>query len=295
MASLIAAARTKQRTSPDEAPPPLADENARLSRMVQDARAKLELLAPCTTRKDIEAWFHKHGDTDGVGMLIRVARIPLDDEGCVTHAACGAFEAEARTVVEGLITSNINASVISALLLSIEVPLLVAAIERPEATWISEGVWAADIAFDSLAAFLAPSDPLPLGRAFFITQGACLSISASLAVFAIITAIVNCQPLASFPGPIMTVDFFMQETQVLGQAQLPWLLSICFLILSLPFAAAGHSAASFFYTLLMPVSFLVFLARMARSSGPAWKQFLMLRDEALAVLARVKGEVRRTA
>ena len=295
---LVAAARRKHRTSPNDSPsPPTGGDAARLTRMVHDARAKLledeKLLSPSAAKKEKLRWYQKHGESDGVGMLIRVARIALDDEGCVTHATCEAFEAEARTVVDGLITSMTNAGVISALLLSIEIPLLVTAIERPEAKSIleaeSEG-WASDYAFDSLALFLAPSDPFPLSRALLIAQGVCLSISASLAVVSLFMAVVNCMPLASFPGAIITVDYFMQQTQALKVAQFPWLISIFFLLLSLPLAVAWHSAAGFFYTLLLPVTFFVLFAHLARSSGPAFKQCIMVHAEAMAVLARVKSE-----
>jgi len=294
--SLVAAARRKHRTSPSESPSLPTGDAARLTRMVHDARAKLledeKLLAPSAGRKEKLRWYQKHGDSDGVGMLIRVARIALDDEGCVTHATCEAFEAEASAVVDGLITSSTNAGVISALLLSIEIPLLVAAIERP----ILEGEgerWASDYAFDSLAMFFSPSDPLPLSRALLIAQGVCISISASLAVVSLFMAILNCMPLASFPGAIITVDYFMQDTQALKLAQVPWLVSVFFLLLSLPLAVAWHSAAGFFYTLLLPVTFFVVFAQVARSSGPAFKQCTMLHAEATAVLARVKGEAVR--
>ena len=293
MSQLIAAARPKHRTSPNGSTPLPTDGAARLTRMVHDARAKLELLAPGAGRKEILAWFHKHGEHDGVGILLRVARVPLNDEGCVSHAACGAFEAEASTVVEGLITSSINSSVISALLLSIEIPLLVAAIERPEApSALEDQGWASDYAFDSLAVYFAPSDPLPLSRGLLIAQGVCLSISASLAVVSLFMGILNCQPLASFPGPILTVDYFMQETKVLKAAQFPWLGSLFFLLLALPFAVAWHSAAGFFYTLLLPLTFFGVLSQIARNDGPGIKQCFMLHAEAMAVLARIKDEVR---
>ena len=230
-------------------------------------------------------------------MLIRVARVPLDREGRVEHAACEAFEAEARTMVDGLITSSINSCVISALLLSIEIPLLISSIERPEAAAILEdegdGSWDLDFAFDSLAVFFAPSDPLPLSRALLIAQGVCLSISASLAVVSLFMSIVNCMPLASFPGSIMTVDYFIQETKVLAFANFPWFASLFFLILSVPFAVAWHSAAGFFYTLLLPITFFVLVSYIARSSGPAYKQTIMLHAEAITVLARIKDEVRQ--
>ena len=104
------------------------------------------------------------------------------------------------------------------------------------------------------------------------------------------TSLTNMQPLLGFPGPIITIDYFLQDPFLLMLAQAPWLLSLLFLVLSLPLSVATHSAAGCFCALLIPTIFFAWFGFYIRNNGPASRSYYMLQDEARMILAIVQGD-----
>ena len=299
--SLIRRMTRKQRVAPnapdfaDRRQPVARSDAERLQQMVVLARTQLKDLAERDTFQKVNQWFGKNGDLDGGGITIRIGRVPLDVAGKVSPEQSAKFHGEAQLTCDGLMSSNINASVISALLLAAEIPLIIVqvvfATGKDAVQDSMDDPFPADIVFDDFASYVRPTDPMSVRRPFMIAESIILALSVLLAFLALFMSLVNCQIIATFPSPVMTMHFFLHHVSAFGVAQFGWVGSLQTLAFALPFTAAKFSAIGGIAMMSMAILYmLVGFLWLGAPWGPVEDAYFMMRDEARNVLLEIKSE-----
>lgn len=161
----------------------------RLERLIKIARKKLEGFSAALSAREISKWLREVGGMDGAGMLVRMARLDLDGDGRLSPEEYARFMQETDSLFEGMKSSVLNQSVVSALLLVASAPFILVEVLFPQA-WTSASVatetaellgvsGGSSSAWGDAAAFFEPEDAgaaARIRRHFFVLEVCALTL-----------------------------------------------------------------------------------------------------------------------
>ena len=267
-------------------------ERERLGELIATARSRLEDLAKGKSDYDKRKWFADNGDIDGAGMLIKMAQYSLDSSGKVATAkAVEHFSTGGQVMIDGLITSSVNASVVCALLLAIQVPLVTVEFVYPLTSPshpLSSTDGAATI-FDDFALWMSPGDPMMLRRAFHVVEVVALSFSILFSAMSLVCSMVLCQGMVVLPGPIAVTRNLLGNMNLflIGPGSYP--MTVVYLLFALAFAVARVSAFGFVMFSIVFLSYITWFGyHMVAKKGFGTTMYDQLRDEAGFALEAAK-------
>ena len=240
----------------------------RVEQMIKLAREQIKRLA-LVDEKDI-AIINREvaqlGGQDTAGMLLRLARLDLthvdDGEEHLTQEEFSDFMKETKQLLDGMKSSVLNQSVVSALLLTVAGPSLLgpfdvlfptawhddqatpnAALFRINSGSIARTAWG------DAGAYFRPDDEeaaAQIRRSFFVCEMISVSLSFAFAVLGLFVGKGVYQALVAMPGTIASLSFVI-DMRGRGFAITAWAndLAIISLVTGYVFAATRISFASF--------------------------------------------------
>ena len=179
------------------------------------------------------------GDFDGTGLIVRLACVDMDGDGKVSGAEYARFLDESAELVAGTQSSVLNVSVVSALLLTILVPLMLTSVEYAEADGT---VWG------DTAAFLTADEgrAQTIRNAFLATEYAVLTVALLCSFLGLTLSLTQYVALVAMPGKVAAVAYMLEVPKVFTQLQTLQFAPVLLLICALPFIASRYSAVAFF-------------------------------------------------
>lgn len=259
-----------------------------LANLIKVARRNLRPLAEARTERERQLAIHDLGDTDGVGVHLRLAGLDLNHDGSLSEAEYTRFMSEAKQLLDNLAASSNNAALTNALLLTITVDLLLVEIAPPmddfrhgpfaplSSGWISGG--------DQESAE-------SLMHAFYGVEVAFLSLSFALNAAGLICSIMMQQMVAAMPGKLASLKFILAHPKVYAWINALWFMGLACLILAVAFVASRYSVVAFFAVLstfvCLPTLFFILILR-----KPYWWQQRFFQEQAAALWAPEEEEER---
>ena len=226
------------------------------------------------------------GDIDGVGLLLKIASMPLKADGTVGEEELRYFEREAALLIDTLSSSMLNYSVLLSLFLTIFISLQVAHVgsEPYEQAAASPklGTTRSTAAAGDAAAFLYPQDPESFRWVFYILECFFLSAGTVVCVLGLAACLVRIMMLSNLPSAASKLEYLMGRLK--GLAAASGLLSLSLLLLTvgvLPTMLARASAVAFLSACGSGLVFLMLGCRMIWASDEVKVQMA----EARVVLA----------
>ena len=240
----------------------------RVEQMIKLAREQIKRLV-LVNEKDIATIVREVeqlGGQDTAGMLVRLARLDLthveDGEEHLTQDEFSEFMKETKQLLDGMKSSVLNQSVISALLLTVAGPSLLGPFDNMFPTaWhddqatptaalfrINSGS-IARTAWGDAGAYFRPDDEeaaAQIRRSFFVCEMITLSLSFAFAALGLFIGRGVYHALVAMPGTIATLSFVI-DMRGRGFAITAWAnhLAILSLVTGYVFAAARTSFVSF--------------------------------------------------
>ena len=240
----------------------------RVEQMIKLAREQIKRLV-LVNEKDIATIVREVeqlGGQDTAGMLVRLARLDLthveDGEEHLAQDEFSEFMKETKQLLDGMKSSVLNQSVISALLLTVAGPSLLGPFDNMFPTaWhddqatptaalfrINSGS-IARTAWGDAGAYFRPDDEeaaAQIRRSFFVCEMITLSLSFAFAALGLFIARGVYHALVAMPGTIATLSFVI-DMRGRGFAITAWAnhLAILSLVTGYVFAAARTSFVSF--------------------------------------------------
>jgi len=255
-----------------------SSELLKLAEMIKDARCRLGPLAAATSFWQAGNVAADLGDADAVAILLRVAKVDIDGDGCVQAQEYARFLDEASEMISAVQSSVLNTSIVSALLLSILLPLLVAPYASADAA-VGDGT-----AWDDAAAYFAgpDGDAEALRRRLYAVECALLGIACICCAVGLGTSIAAYQNVSAMPGKLCAVQYLLETPHVSRALAGFWAVCLLALFVSIPMVAARASAIAFCSASAFSVLSLTFSIR---TMFPAWSvQLRIFRDEARALV-----------
>ena len=216
-----------------------------VAKLVQAARAALVPLTDAKTFNQISVAVAELGDVDGTGVFLRLAALDSDHSGSLSEAEYARFLTESELMINNLQSSTNNASVVTALLLTIAIDLFFVEMSPPFSS-ADEGF----SAFESVASGYFSGGDLKsadsLAKGLYVVEVIFNTIMMASCAFGLLLSLFLHQLVSSMPGRVPALHFILAHAKLYTWLATTWWLGMFSLMFAVSFAAARYSLVAFF-------------------------------------------------